>query len=98
MLECLKLSGGRSGKTGKKATIRVTDPFLSVGGVEDAKKAVSVEPALPSPYGQIADVCLAAVSHTRNKNHAAGRASPASILPDSMAVSRARWSDSVTSA
>jgi hypothetical protein len=28
MLECLKLCGGRSGKTGKKATIRGTDPFL----------------------------------------------------------------------
>ena len=27
MLECLKLSGGRSGKTGKKTTIRGTDPF-----------------------------------------------------------------------
>lgn len=26
MQECLKLSGGRSGKTGKKATIRGTDP------------------------------------------------------------------------
>jgi ArsR family transcriptional regulator len=39
MLECLKLCGGRSGKTGKKATIRGTDP----SSIASKKKLIDLQ-------------------------------------------------------